>query len=58
MVSAKDVILTAIKLKGIQHVKDRVLEYAENSLCSVGYVKQIIRKVEKEETLISFMQNF
>lgn len=45
--SAKNVILSAIHFKGIEQVKAEAKELAEGSLCSVGYVKSIVRQVEK-----------
>lgn len=47
--TAKRVILTAIYFKGIEQVKKEVNELAEKSLCSVFYVKSIIRKVETNQ---------
>lgn len=51
-VSAKDIILTAIYHKGIEQVKKEADELAEKSLCSVAYVKDIIRKVETGKIII------
>lgn len=48
-VTVKDIILTAIYHKGIEQVKKEANELAEKSLCSVTYVKSIIRKVENKE---------
>lgn len=49
----QNVILTAIYFKGIDQVKTEVLELAQNCLCSVSYIKSIIRKVEKNQIIIS-----
>ena len=47
--TAKNVILTAIHNKGIQQVKQEVIDLAEGCLCSESHVRNIIRKVEKGE---------
>jgi hypothetical protein len=52
MISAKKVILTAIKFKGIQTVKKQSSANLDDCLCSEGYIKNIIRKVEKGELVI------
>jgi hypothetical protein len=50
---AKDVILTAIYFKGTEQVKREAAELAEKSLCSVSYVKNIIRQVESGKILVN-----
>jgi DNA-binding MarR family transcriptional regulator len=52
MTSAKHVILTAINFKGVNQVKSEAKDLAENLLCSESYVKNIIRKVEKNQIII------
>lgn len=49
----KDIILTAIKFKGIDQVKKEAKQLAEDSLASLSYVKSIIRKVEKGQIIIA-----
>jgi hypothetical protein len=49
----KQVILTAIHFKGIEQVKLEAVRLADDCLCSVAYVKSIIRKVEKNNIVIS-----
>lgn len=49
MVTIKEIILTAIHYKGIEQVKKEAEQLAENSICSVAYVRSIIRKVENGE---------
>lgn len=53
MTTAKNVILTAIHLKGIEQVKKEVKELAEGSLCSESYIKNIIREVKKGRIIIT-----
>ena len=50
--TAKNVILTAINFKGIDQVKREAQELAVGCICSVSYVRNIIRKVEKGEIII------
>lgn len=50
---AKDVILTAIKFKGIEQVKKEAKDLAEKTLCSESYVRNIIRLVSKGQIIIS-----
>lgn len=52
MTTVKKVILTAINFKGIEQVKSDVKQLAENLLCSEGYVKNIIKQVEKSSIVI------
>jgi hypothetical protein len=52
MTTSKNVILTAIGFKGIEQVKKEAKELADNLLCSEGYVKNIIRKVEKNQIIM------
>lgn len=47
--TVKDIILTAIHFKGIEQVKKEAEQLAEKSICSVSYVRSIIRKVENGE---------
>jgi hypothetical protein len=49
----KQVILTAIHFKGIEQVKNEAHELADKCLCSVEYVKKIIKSVEKGKIVIS-----
>jgi len=53
MTTAKQIILTAIAYKGIDFVKNNIKDYAEKSLCTENYIKNIIRKVEKENIIIT-----
>jgi hypothetical protein len=53
MITNKEVILTAIHCKGSQQVKAEAAKLADDLLCSVGYVLQIVRKVEKGEIKIA-----
>lgn len=53
MTTAKDVILTAIHFKGIAQVKKAVKQLAYDNMCSESYVRSIIRKVEKDQIVIS-----
>lgn len=46
MVSAKNVILTAIKFKGTEQVKKESKSLADNLLCSQAYVMKIVKSVE------------
>jgi hypothetical protein len=46
MTTAKIVILTSIKFKGIEQVKTETKELSANLLCSEQYVKNIINKVK------------
>lgn len=50
---AKDVILTAIYFKGIEQVKRESVELAEKTLCSVSYVKSIVRQVESGKIVVN-----
>jgi len=47
MTSAKNVVLTAIKFKGIEQARQEAATLADGLLCSKAYVLNIIRKVEK-----------
>ncbi len=51
MVTVKEIILTAIHYKGIEQVKKEapLNNLPENSICSVAYIRSIIRKVENGE---------
>jgi hypothetical protein len=53
MITNKEVILTAIHCKGSQQVKAEAAKLADDLLCSVGYVLQIVRKVEKGQIKIA-----
>jgi hypothetical protein len=53
MITNKEVILTAIHFKGSQQVKAEAAKLADDLLCSVGYVLQIVRKVEKGQIKIA-----
>lgn len=46
MTSAKDVILTSIKFKGLKHVRSIAGPLSEDLFCSRGYVLSVCRKVE------------
>lgn len=48
----KDVILTAIYFKGTDQVKREATELAKKTLCSVAYVKSIVRQVESGKIVI------
>ncbi len=52
MTTAKTVILTAIKYKGIKEVKAEAAQLAEDIICSKSYVRSIIRKIEKGQIII------
>ena len=53
MTTNKDVILTAIHFKGAEQVRNEAAKLADDLLCSVGYVMQIVRKVEKGQIKIA-----
>lgn len=47
MISAKQVIIAAIKSKGIEQARNEAAALADGLLCSKAHVLNIIRKVEK-----------
>ncbi len=53
MTTAKDIILTAIKFKGLDKVKAIATELAEDSLCSRAYVLNVVRNVKNGKISIS-----
>ena len=52
MATVKDVILTAVYFKGLQSVRKESAELADKCLCSAGYVRAILNKVEKGQIRI------
>lgn len=57
MTTAKSVILTAIKFKGLEQVKQDAKELSESSCCTEQYVRSIIRNVERSQIIISCQNN-
>lgn len=45
MTSGKDVILTAIKKRGVDYVLDNIAQLADNALVTERYAKSIVRQV-------------
>lgn len=52
MTTAKNVILTAINFKGVEQVKKEAKQLSEDLLCSEGYVRNLIKKIEKNQIVI------
>ena len=50
--TVKAAILTAIHFKGIAHVKATAAELADDLLCTVQHVRNIIRQVETGKIII------
>lgn len=50
--TVKDIVLTAIHFRGVEHAKQQAEVLAYGSLTSVGYVRQIIKKYESGEITI------
>jgi hypothetical protein len=48
----KKVVLTAIHYKGIDQVKKEIKYLADGCLCSEGYIRSIIKSVEKGQVII------
>lgn len=53
MISAKQVILTAIYFKGVEYVKQNAAQYADDCLCSKSNVLNVVRAVEKGRIVIA-----
>lgn len=53
MTSAKSVIFTAIKFKGVEAVRENATELSQDLFCSEQYVLKLCRDVEtKKVTLV------
>ena len=52
MTTAKQVILTAIKFKGLEQVKSESADLSEKAICSEAYVLSLIKKVERKIIVI------
>jgi len=52
MTSAKEIVITAIKHKGVTTVKANAKSLAESALCTKAYILSIILKVEKGKIIV------